>query len=150
MTKWYVIFFKNTWFYLKWTKESGFGWYLREHVHDITEVLDSDEMAFVTFIDFITEIEKVILEAFGFGSFYKVSDTNTQSSKWYVLFGFGMLINSSNYFNYTNGYLDNVFCVIYFENMYEYPVLEEPDSIGHGSYRTMVEFQYKCYDKVYI
>ena len=130
LTKWYIIFFKNPYFYLKWSDENGYGYYCRFKIDDIRVVLQDPIFRYLTFLESITEVDKEILEAFGFSSFFEYSTVEeTKISPWSILVGFFMIANSSKSVNHD--------CPIYFEHVYQFDVDEVDCKIGYP-YRTIV------------
>jgi len=131
LTKWYKLFFKNSIFYPKWSEEDGYGLYCRNDIIDIRIVLQDPILLYGTFLESITEVDKEVLEAFGFCSFfeYKTAD-ESKISPYSVLCGLLMLANSSQQV------LPD--CPISFEHVYQFDDDNEVDCNIGDPYRTIV------------
>lgn len=123
---WFDVFFQNPFFYLKWNIDDGWGWYHRNDYHNIQELLNAPIMHHHTFVESISEVEVEILKSFGFGSFFLYNTPGSQTSEWWIIFGFWMMGNSS------------IHSPLWFEHLYEFNILGDPDSIIGLPYRTMV------------
>ena len=135
---WFGVFYHNPFFYLKWSEVDGWGWYLRENVLDIRQVLSSDWMSHGTFVESISEIEMEILKSFGFGSFFCYHNPGSPSSDWWIIFGFWMMANG------------NENSPFWFDHLYDRVDPNDPDSVVGLPYRTMIEWCRKTYAEVII
>ena len=134
LTKWHSLFFKNPYFYLKWTEEDGYGYYCIAKIDDIRVVLQDPVFLHSTFLESITEVDKEILSAFGFCSFFEyVSSDERKISPWSLLSGFLTMCNSSKSIKSD--------CPIYFEHVYQYDN-DEIDCVIGSPYRTIVSTTY--------
>jgi len=133
-TKWYVIFFRNPYFYIDWSPNFGFAYYCREYISDIRDVFLDPIFKVSTFLEPVNDIERLVLRSFGFNSFfrgpYQEGEPETQE---FMLIGFLMFWNSGEYMDCQPK------CPIYFQHLYEFEDNLEPDSEVGTEFRTIVD-----------
>ena len=134
---WYEVFFQNPHFYLRWSEEDGWGWYLRHDVNDIRVILNSTVMQNSTFVESIQESDMEILMAFGFRSFFRYTNNpGSQSSDWWICYGLLWFANSCDY------------SPISFDHLYDCFQVDDPDSVTGLPYRSMVQWYRRVWNEV--
>jgi len=135
---WFGVFYQNPHFYLKWSEHNGWGWYVRYHIRDIRRLQSSLSMSHSTFVESITEVEMEILKAFGFRSFFQYYNPGTQTSSYWIIFGFWMIANGDE---------DSP---LWFDHLYDTVDRNDPDAVVGYPYRTMVQWYRRATTEVII
>jgi hypothetical protein len=140
LNKWYQIFFKNPYFYIRWFPTSGYGYYCRHKIDDIRVVLADPVFTNTTFLEIVDDIEKRVIEGFGFSSLFEYQ------KEYFMLIGFWMFANSSKINNSQQN------CYVKFEHIYQYKDISNNDvdnDIGNP-FRTIVQWEHLKYFQVLV